>query len=367
MTKPALRTIGNIVCAEYDEDCGDKSTTPTDFTEVILECDAVPRLKRLIAHNNREIQKEACWTLSNIAAGTVEQIQAVIDSGAIPPLVQLVNDKKTDQEVRSEACWVVLNSTSCGSNEQIKVLVEEGCVSVLGLLLEETTMVSMALEGLERVLQVEKNNEFERQEQCTIIDGNQRLHSPLVNPVIVENAMKKQNSIKVTKKVQQIWNDHFVSCALCNQPYSKHRKFDAKFCEECKCYVCRNCNCEIYHLSYQEELWAVSEEKLTEGKKAKKSKKQKKKEKKKNKAKAQVQKVVEASDKGKLKKDLNSDENVVRLDRNAVDAVNVSGQNHVADTEKSQPPIDFSLYLQQTGSIVALSRLMDDFYNCNSS
>ncbi|EEC46845.1 predicted protein, partial [Phaeodactylum tricornutum CCAP 1055/1] len=153
VTKPALRTIGNIVCAECSDDALSAGPT-TDYTEVILECQAVPRLKELVTHSNREIQKEACWTLSNIAAGTVDQIQAVIDSGAIPPLVELVQNKKTDQEVRSEACWVVLNATSCGGDSQIEVLVDEGCVSVLGVLLTEASMVMMALEGLERVLQV---------------------------------------------------------------------------------------------------------------------------------------------------------------------------------------------------------------------
>eukprot|EP00551_Chaetoceros_affinis_P007432 CAMPEP_0203681250 /NCGR_PEP_ID=MMETSP0090-20130426/42239_1 /ASSEMBLY_ACC=CAM_ASM_001088 /TAXON_ID=426623 /ORGANISM="Chaetoceros affinis, Strain CCMP159" /LENGTH=444 /DNA_ID=CAMNT_0050549675 /DNA_START=48 /DNA_END=1382 /DNA_ORIENTATION=- len=363
VTKPALRTIGNIVCAEYDDESGDKSSTPTDFTEVILECDAVPRLKRLIDHNNREIQKEACWTLSNIAAGTVDQIQAVIDSGAIPPLVQLVNDKKTDQEVRSEACWVVLNATSCGSDQQISILVSEGCVSVLGLLLEETSMVSMALEGLERVLQVEKNSQA-RKEKCLRVD---RSHSPLVDPSLVENAMKKPNSSKVTKKVQQIWNDHFVSCALCNQPYSKHRPSDAKFCNECKCYVCSHCNCEVYHLSYQEELWAASEEKVVASKQAKKSKKQKKKEKRKekNKTKVQTNKPSTSSDseKAKGKKYHVSDEDDDVAD-NTIDADNTMDQNST-DAERSQPPIDFSLYLQQTGSIIALARLMDDFYEGN--
>ena len=387
VTKPALRTIGNIVCAEYDEDSGDKSSAPTDFTEVILECDAVPRLKRLIAHNNREIQKEACWTLSNIAAGTVDQIQAVIDSGAIPPLVQLVNDKKTDQEVRSEACWVVLNATSCGSDQQISVLVSEGCVSVLGLLLEETSMVSMALEGLERVLQVEKNQEIARKEKPHGSNQPQQQQScsPLVNPSLVENAMKKPNSTKVTKKVQQIWNDHFVSCALCNNPYSKHRSSDAKFCEECKCHVCSHCNCEVYHLSYQEELWAATEEKVHATKQAKKSKKQKKKEKRKGKNKTKVVVPIQVNDsnndhnnndhnnnnsqKAKGKKYQVSDNE----DDDAVDADNDNDNNtidqppiDVVETEKNhQPPIDFSLYLQQTGSIIALARLMDDFYEDN--
>ena len=48
-----------------------------DYTQYIIEAGAVPFLRELIAHSNREIQKEACWTLSNIAAGTCEQIQTV--------------------------------------------------------------------------------------------------------------------------------------------------------------------------------------------------------------------------------------------------------------------------------------------------
>jgi len=276
---------------------------PADFTEVILDCEAVPRLKLLITHVNREIQKEACWTLSNIAAGTVDQIQAVIDSEAIPPLVKLVNDKNTDQEVRSEACWVVLNATSCGSDQQIEVLVAEGCVSVLGLLLEDASMVSMALEGLERVLQVEEHLEANRRARAqrrrnSSIDSDDDSEgsppSPLVNASLIKKALEKHNSNAVSKRAERIWNNHFVYCKLCRQSYSKHRTSDAKFCDECKCYVCSKCNCEIYHLSYQEELWAASEEKKEATKRAKKSKRQKRKEKRKEKNKTKQQEAKAA-------------------------------------------------------------------------
>lgn len=47
VTKPALRTVGNIVCAEDD----------TDYTQYIIDAGAVPYLRQLIAHCNREIQK----------------------------------------------------------------------------------------------------------------------------------------------------------------------------------------------------------------------------------------------------------------------------------------------------------------------
>ena len=77
--KPALRCVGNIVCADTDH----------DFTQHIVQLGAVPWLRRLVTSTTKDVQKEACWTLSNIAAGSVDQIQAVLESGVIPVLVAL--------------------------------------------------------------------------------------------------------------------------------------------------------------------------------------------------------------------------------------------------------------------------------------
>lgn len=394
VTKPALRTIGNIVCAECSEDSNQNSSAPTDYTEVILDCNAVPKLKELVTHNNREIQKEACWTLSNIAAGTVDQIQAVIDSGAIPPLVKLVSNKGTDQEVRSEACWVVLNATSCGSDSQIEVLVDEGCVSVLGVLLGEASMVMMALEGLERVLQVEEAREAAK------TDKEEESTPTLVSASLIEKALDKHNSSAVTKRASRIWKHHFVSCALCNKSFSKHRTTDATFCEECKCYVCSNCDCQIYHLSYQEELWAATEEQTEAKKNAKKSRKAKKKEKQKQKKAKQHEsepqsiatqpqepagitkpraRPIDASDDSVGESHVASKSKNLRSIPISMDEAEITerligghspASSDVEDEEgdpiedqaaeeQQQPPIDFVLYLQQTGSIIALAKLMD--------
>lgn len=78
----------------------------------------------------------------------------MIDSGAIPPLLSLALDAGTDSAVRTEACWVVLNCTSCGDDEQLQYMVRCGAVSVLYALLADGGMVLMALEGLERVLRL---------------------------------------------------------------------------------------------------------------------------------------------------------------------------------------------------------------------
>ena len=358
VTKPALRTIGNIVCAE----CGDEASA-TDYTEVILECNAVPRLKELVTHSNREIQKEACWTLSNIAAGTIPQIQAVIDSGAIPPLVQLVSDKKTDQEVRSEACWVVLNATSCGSDNQIETLVDEGCVPVLGVLLPEANMVLMALEGLERVLQVEEAREATRREKIRLgeIEDSDSNRTPvLVSAALIEKARDSHSSTsKIHKRADNIWKDHFVACALCQQSFSKHRP-DASFCEECKCYVCnKGCNCRIYHLDYQEELWAATEEETNAKKNAKKSKNKKKKEKLKQKKAKQAQEPDAQQPEPPVALSPGHDKDTTKsVEVEFIEEDPVPFVAPVAPID-SENQIDFVLYLQQTGSMIALAKLMD--------
>ncbi|TYZ59088.1 hypothetical protein PybrP1_007208 [[Pythium] brassicae (nom. inval.)] len=256
VTKPALRAIGNIVCAEDDH----------DYTQHIIECGAVPSLRRLIAHSNREIQKEACWTLSNIAAGTVDQIQCVLDSGCIPSLMGLAASDATDAEVKSEACWVVLNATSCGSDSQIEYLVNEGCIQILGNLLEETSMVMMALEGLERILQV---GELEAKRT----DAPNPYASLMASANI--ETLVSHKSATVAKRASRIWQQHFVTCAICMNPFSKHAS-DTFFCDECKCNVCKHCDCTVFHLKYQESLWQEETEKETHEKQAKQASKRNK-------------------------------------------------------------------------------------------
>lgn len=260
VTKPALRAIGNIVCAEDDH----------DYTQHIIECGAVPSLRRLIAHSNREIQKEACWTLSNIAAGTVDQIQCVLDSGCIPSLMGLASSDTTDAEVKSEACWVVLNATSCGSDSQIEYLVNEGCIQILGNLLEETSMVMMALEGLERILQV---GELEAKRT-----DSPNPYASLMASANIETLVSHK-SATVAKRASRIWQQHFVTCAICMGPFSKHSN-DTFFCDECKCNVCKNCDCTVFHLKYQESLWKEETEKETNEKQAKQASKRNKRQKK---------------------------------------------------------------------------------------
>ena len=75
---PDLRAIGNIVT-------GDDMQTQT-----VLDTGALQAFSYLLRHPKASLQKEAAWTLSNITAGNRAQIQAVIDAGLVPYLIELM-------------------------------------------------------------------------------------------------------------------------------------------------------------------------------------------------------------------------------------------------------------------------------------
>jgi len=58
--------------------------------------------------------------LSNITAGSGQQVQRVIESGSIPILINIArNDEK---EVAEEAIWALTNCTASASSQQLQFL-----------------------------------------------------------------------------------------------------------------------------------------------------------------------------------------------------------------------------------------------------
>lgn len=51
---------------------------------------AIPALERLIQSNDEEVLTDACWALSYLSDGTNDKIQAVIEAGVCPRLVELL-------------------------------------------------------------------------------------------------------------------------------------------------------------------------------------------------------------------------------------------------------------------------------------
>ena len=248
-------------------------------------------------------------------------------------------------------------------------------------------MVMMALEGLERVLQVEEGRELAKRSRGG--GGKDDDNTPLVSASLIEKALEKHNSSAVTKRAQRIWKQHFVSCALCKESFSRHRPADAHFCNECKCHVCSNCDCKVYHLSYQEDLWAAEDNKNEASKKAKKNKKakkkanQKKKEAEKIAQEEEAKKAAEAAAEEKAKKKQQQqkgkkgqrDDSAARSRSSTIASSNDDssgkGKGDDDDTVPTSAPavgsggqdVDFVAFLENSGSIIALAKLMDAFYD----
>ena len=104
--------------------------------------------------------------------------------------------------------------------------------------------------------------------------------NPFASQLSVKNLQMLSNACKsanISKRVTKICKDHFLSCALCNEYFSKHNS-ELEYCAECKGYVCRECDCSKYHLSYQEMMWKdIDSTSNSGGSKKSKKKKQKKK------------------------------------------------------------------------------------------
>lgn len=143
----------------------------------------------VVAAGVSQIRKEACWTVSNIAAGNCAQIQALIDGGVMSMVINLLRVRSWVRrhprvhrtsllncllhlsfvqplwlgsqidtlQVRKEALWTVTNLTEDGSHEQIATVVEQGAIQALAGILasDDGNLVPVALGGLKDILMVE--------------------------------------------------------------------------------------------------------------------------------------------------------------------------------------------------------------------
>jgi importin subunit alpha-6/7 len=63
---PSIRILGNI------------STGSSDHTNELLNFDILSPLERVLEHHKKVVRREACWVISNIAAGTRAQVEAIL-------------------------------------------------------------------------------------------------------------------------------------------------------------------------------------------------------------------------------------------------------------------------------------------------
>ena len=122
--------------------------------QLLLDKGVLPCFLTLLSSTKVSIVEHVCWAIAIITKKTRHQMQAVIDSGIIPQLIPMLNHERL--YIRKEAAWGISNILSAGSEEQVKFLLEAGCIlPLLGSLTMETkaVIVTNVLKGIERVRQ----------------------------------------------------------------------------------------------------------------------------------------------------------------------------------------------------------------------
>jgi importin subunit alpha-1 len=140
---PALRTVGNLIAGEEDH------------TTAVLECGALRHLSKLLTHPRRNVRREAAWAVSNVAAGTAVQIEALMaEPGLMANVVQQL--RTGEWNVRKEATWVISNIAATGSVAHLRTLMSLGIVEPLSDMLSpkasDVRVLSVVLDTISALL-----------------------------------------------------------------------------------------------------------------------------------------------------------------------------------------------------------------------
>lgn len=108
----------------------------------VIECGVVPYFVEFLKRADLpQLQFEAAWALTNIALGARANVDTVVDAGAIPIFVDLLESPAED--VREQAVWALRNIAGDGPDCRDLVLQSGVLAPLLRLLNDNTTKVTM--------------------------------------------------------------------------------------------------------------------------------------------------------------------------------------------------------------------------------
>lgn len=83
---------------------------PPERVQAVIDAGALPRIVELLGHVSPLVQTPALRVIGNVATGSAAQTQALLECDALARLDTMLRSSK--KEVRKEACWIVSNVTA---------------------------------------------------------------------------------------------------------------------------------------------------------------------------------------------------------------------------------------------------------------
>lgn len=159
---PALRIIGSVSTANSEA-----------VVDRLLWCGVLQSLTELMKRmGDSSVLKECCFSLSNIGAGSGQQIEKLVESEAFIMLIDIVlNTKKIAN--RNEALWAICNAvTGCESAVRVRMIEVTGGSVIAALVIgcraenKELALFKNVIEAIDLMLSLDKERDWQRTEHA---------------------------------------------------------------------------------------------------------------------------------------------------------------------------------------------------------
>ncbi len=147
---PALRVLGNFVSGNEEQ------------TQAVIDAGVLSVALNIITGQKKNLRKEMCWLLSNIAAGTQKQITTLTTTKHLAEQLVMLS-VEAEWETRKEAIWAVSNIFTGGSDYCVSLLVNQKGIDAMVAALDNTSehrMTLVALDAIDNILTVGERNGY---------------------------------------------------------------------------------------------------------------------------------------------------------------------------------------------------------------